>query len=93
MREIGVVEILLLVLSVLSHVGMSIFLARPRFNRVLTALIWFVFSIVFLGLPAQHPRENFIISLVLNGVLFFFTTKHIKTTATVNTAIAIRVGV
>ena len=47
MREIGVVEILLLVLSVLSHVGMSIFLARPRFNRVLTALIWFVFSIVF----------------------------------------------
>lgn len=55
MREIGVVEILLLVLSVLSHVGMSIFLARPRFNRVLTALIWFVFSIVFLGLPAQHP--------------------------------------
>ena len=66
MREIGVVEILLLALSVLSHVGMSLFLAKPRFNRVVTALIWLVFSIVFLGLPAQHPRENFIISLVLN---------------------------
>lgn len=75
MREIGVVEFLLLILSVISHVGMSLFLAKPRFNRVVTALIWLVFSIVFLGLPAQHPRENFIISLVLNGVLFFFTTK------------------
>ena len=40
MREIGVVEILLLVLSVISHVGMSLFLAKPRFNRVVTALIF-----------------------------------------------------
>ena len=66
---------LLLILSLLSHVGMSIFFAKPRYNNLITALIWLVFGVVFLILPPTTPKLNYTLMLLLNAVLFFVSTK------------------
>ena len=66
---------LLLILSLLSHVGMSIFFAKPRYNNLITALIWLVYGVVFLILPPTTPKFNYTLMLLLNAVLFFVSTK------------------
>ena len=66
---------LLLILSLLSHVGMSIFFAKPRYNNLITALIWLVYGVVFLILPPTTPKLNYTLMLLLNAVLFFVSTK------------------
>ena len=66
---------LLLILSLLSHVGMSIFFAKPRYNNLITALIWLVYGAVFLILPPTTPKLNYTLMLLLNAVLFFVSTK------------------
>ena len=67
--------LLLLILSVLSHVGMSIFFAKPRYNKLITALIWLVYAVVFLVLPPTTPKLNYTLMLLLNAALFFVSTK------------------
>lgn len=67
--------LLLLILSVLSHVGMSIFFAKPRYNKFVTALIWLVYGVVFLILPPTIPKLNYTLMLFLNAALFFISTK------------------
>ena len=71
----GALTWILLILSVLSHVGMSIFFAKPRFNKLVTALIWLVYGVVFLILPPTTPKLNYTLMLLLNAVLFFISTK------------------
>ena len=66
---------LLLILSLLSHIGMSIFFAKPRYNNLITALIWLVYGVVFLILPPTTPKLNYTLMLLLNAVLFFVSTK------------------
>lgn len=66
---------LLLVLSVLSHIGMSLFFGKPRFNRLITVVIWLVYAVVFLLLPPETSKLNYTLMLLLNGVLFFLSTK------------------
>ncbi len=66
---------LLLILSALSHVGMSIFFAKPRYNKLITALIWLVYAVVFLILPPTTPKLNYTLMLLLNAALFFVSTK------------------
>lgn len=66
---------LLLILSLFSHVGMSIFFAKPRYNHLITALIWLVYGVVFLILPPTTPKLNYTLMLLLNAVLFFVSTK------------------
>ena len=66
---------LLLILSLLSHVGMSIFFAKPRYNKLITALIWLVYGVVFLILPPATPKFNYALMLLLNAALFFISTK------------------
>lgn len=68
-------SLLLLILSVLSHIGMSIFLAKPKYSKVVTALIWMLYAVVFLILPPDTVKLNYTLMLMLNGVLFFATTK------------------
>ena len=71
----GALTWILLILSVLSHVGMSIFFAKPRYNKVVTALIWLVYGVVFLILPPTTPKLNYTLMLFLNAALFFISTK------------------
>jgi hypothetical protein len=70
-----VLKLLLLILSVLSHVGMSIFFAKPRYNKLITALIWLVYAVVFLVLPPATTKLNYTFMLLLNAALFFIATK------------------
>ena len=65
---------LVLSLSLISHICASLFMAKPRFNKVATAAIWLAYSVVFLILPPEMPPINFYITLVLHGVLFLATT-------------------
>ena len=67
-------QILFLILTVLSHIGASLFFAKPRFNKIITAAIWLVYGVVFLVLPPEIPPLNYFVSFALHLVLFFITT-------------------
>ena len=65
---------LYMVLTVLSHIGASLFFAKPRYGKIPTALIWLIYAVVFLVLPPDSATWSFFISLGLHMVLFFITT-------------------
>ena len=67
-------HILFLTLTVLSHIGASLFFAKPRFNKISTAAIWLIYGVVFLVLPPDLPPLNYFVSFVLHLGLFFVTT-------------------
>ena len=67
-------QILFLILTVLSHIGASLFFAKPRFNKIITAAIWLVYGVVFLLLPPDVAYVSYFISFALHLVLFFITT-------------------
>ena len=67
-------HILFLTLTVLSHIGASLFFAKPRFNKIITVAIWLIYGVVFLVLPPDMPPLNYFVSFVLHLVLFFITT-------------------
>ena len=67
-------HILFLTLTVLSHIGASLFFAKPRFNKIITVAIWLVYGVVFLVLPPEMPPLNYFVSFALHLVLFFITT-------------------
>ena len=67
-------HIIFLTLTVLSHIGASLFFAKPRFNKIITAAIWLIYGIVFLLLNPDGQYINYFIALVLHFVLFFVTT-------------------
>ncbi len=66
-------HIVFLTLTILSHIGASLFFTKPRFNKIITAVIWLLYSGVFFVLS---PDEyfNYFISVALHLVLFFITT-------------------
>lgn len=67
-------ELFFLILSVPSHIGASLFFAKPRFNKFITAIIWLAYGIFFLMLKPNMPPINFFISFGINLVLFLITT-------------------
>ena len=67
-------HILFLTLTVLSHIGASLFFAKPRFNKIITVAIWLVYGVVFLLLPPDVAYVSYFISFALHLVLFFITT-------------------
>ena len=67
-------HIVFLVLTVLSHIGASLFFAKPRFNKIITAAIWLIYGVVFLALKPDMQHINYFISFALHFVLFFVTT-------------------
>ena len=67
-------HILYVILTVLSHIGASLFFAKPRFGKIPTALIWLVYAAVFALLPPDSTTRSFFITLGLHLVLFFITT-------------------
>ena len=67
-------HIVFLTLTILSHICASLFFAKPRFNKIITAAIWLIYGIVFLLLNPDGQYINYFITLVLHFVLFFVTT-------------------
>ena len=67
-------QIVFLFLTVLSHIGASLFFAKPRFNKLLTAAIWVLYGTVFLVLKPDMLYISYFISFALHLVLFFITT-------------------
>ena len=66
--------ILFLILTVLSHIGASLFFAQPRFNKIVTIAIWLIYGAVFLLLPPDMGLVSYFISFALHLILFFVTT-------------------
>ena len=67
-------HILFLILTLLSHIGASLFFAKPRFNKLLTAAIWLLYGGTFLVLQPNGMYVNYFISFFLHLILFFITT-------------------
>lgn len=66
-------HIVFLTLTILSHICASLFFAKPRFNKIITAVIWLLYSSVFFVLSPEG-YINYFISVVLHLTLFFVTT-------------------
>lgn len=63
-----------LVLTILSHIGASLFFARPRFNKVITIIIWLAYGVVFFVMPPDARYISFFASFAIHFALFFITT-------------------
>ena len=67
-------QIVFLILTVLSHIGASIFFAKPRFNKIVTVAIWLIYGAVFFVLPPDKWFVSYFVSFALHLGLFFVTT-------------------
>ena len=61
-------------LTILSHIGASLFFAEPRFRKLPTAIIWLFYSVVFLSMPPDGRMVSYFVSFGFHLVLFFLTT-------------------
>ena len=61
---------------VLSHIGASLFFAKPRFSKLVTALIWLFYGALFMVLPADRPTLNFFITLCAHLVPRIHEVRH-----------------
>ena len=66
-------HIVFLILTILSHITASLHFAKPRFNKIITAAIWLMYSSVFFVLSPEG-YINYFISVALHLTLFFVTT-------------------
>lgn len=67
-------HILFLTLTVLSHIGASLFFAKPRFNKIITVAIWIGYGVTFLVLPPDMWYASYFVAFVLHLSLFFVST-------------------
>ena len=67
-------QLIFFLLTPLSHLGASLFFARPRFGKVLTAVIWLLYVAMMMLLPQSTPMLNFFLTLTVHFVLFLVTT-------------------
>jgi len=68
-------QLIFFLLTPVSHIGASLFLAKPRFGKAVTCGIWLLYAAVLMLLPSSAPTLNFFLALALHMVLFFVTTK------------------
>ena len=61
-------------LTPVSHIGASLFFAKPRFGKWATAAIWLLYVALMMVLPPDTPTLNFFLTLASHLVLFFVTT-------------------
>ena len=66
-------HIVFLILTILSHITASLHFAKPRFNKIITAAIWLMYSSVFFVLSPEG-YINYFFSVALHLTLFFVTT-------------------
>ena len=67
-------QMIFFLLTPLSHIGASLFFAKPRFSKWATAAIWLLYVVLMMILPMDTPTANFFLSLVAHLILFFVTT-------------------
>ena len=67
-------QLIFFLLTPLSHIGASLFFAKPRFGKWATAGIWLLYVALMLLLPPDTPTANFFLSLAAHLILFFVTT-------------------
>lgn len=72
MNSIG--QLIFFLLTPLSHIGASLFFAKPRFPKWITAAIWLLYVVFMMLLPSDTPTLNFFLTLAIHFVLFFVTT-------------------
>ena len=67
-------QLIFFLLTPLSHIGASLFFAKPRFGKWATAAIWLLYVAFMMLLPPDTPTLNFFLTLAIHFVLFFVTT-------------------
>ena len=67
-------QLIFFLLTPLSHIGASLFFAKPRFSKWATAAIWLLYVALMMVLPPDTPTVNFFLTLVAHLILFFVTT-------------------
>ena len=67
-------HLIFFLLTPLSHIGASLFFAKPRFGKAATAAIWLLYVALMLILPPTIPVLNFFLTLAVHLLLFFATT-------------------
>ena len=67
-------QLIFFLLTPLSHIGASLFFAKPRFRKWATAAIWLLYVVLMMILPPDTPTANFFLSLAAHLILFFVTT-------------------
>ena len=67
-------RLIFFLLTPLSHIGASLFFAKPRFSKWATAAIWLLYVVLMMILPPDTPTANFFLSLAAHLILFFMTT-------------------
>lgn len=67
-------QLIFFLLTPLSHIGASLFFAKPRFRKWITAAIWLLYVALMMVLPPDTPTANFFLSLAAHFILFFVTT-------------------
>ncbi|MBQ2271785.1 MAG: hypothetical protein II335_08375, partial [Firmicutes bacterium] len=68
-------QLIFFLLTPLSHIGASLFFAKPRFGKVTTVVIWlFYLALLIIMLPWNMPTVNFFLSLAVHMILFFVTS-------------------
>ena len=72
MDSIG--QLIFFLLTPLSHIGASLFFAKPRFRKWITAAIWLLYVAFMMLLPPDTPTLNFFLTLAAHFILFFVTT-------------------
>lgn len=69
-------ELIFFLFTPLSHIGASLFFAKPRFGKLVTAVIWLLYIVLMLALTGTNkPTLNFFLTLFTHLILFFATTK------------------
>ena len=72
MDSIG--QLIFFLLTPLSHIGASLFFAKPRFGKWATAAIWLLYVAFMMLLPMGAGTMNYFLSLAAHLILFFVTT-------------------
>ena len=72
MESLG--QLIFFLLTPLSHIGASLFFAKPRFGKWATAAIWLLYVAFMMLLPPDTPTPNFFLTLAAHFILFFVTT-------------------
>ena len=67
-------QLIFFLLTPLSHIGASLFFAKPRFGKWATAAIWLLYVALMMILPPDTPTLNFFLTLAAHFILFFVTT-------------------
>mgnify|MGYP006932869745 CR=1 FL=1 len=62
-------QLIFFLLTPLSHIGASLFFAKPRFPKWITAAIWLLYVAMMMILPPDTLTANFFLTLAAHFIL------------------------